>query len=234
MKDTKQVMAMLEKAKHTILEKRSCRTTNSDTFVIYMKRKGHGADEIFAHNWHGDRDHIEKLFDATQISGWYLSKVSMRCRYTNYTDMTLYLEQSKDGFTTNVDIDVIDALKEMTSILVGFKPDPAKIEARAAKKQANWGWRVVSAMEDRHYGNGEWNIEVDGKYGYQGRGYEGANGAVDFLESRMNTHRLSGWYFKANGYSTIYLSEIKYGTPTNLTASVINRMKCAARYKGVA
>lgn len=234
MKDTKQVMAMLEKAKHTIIEKRSCRTTNSDAFVIFMKRKGYGKEEVFAHNWNGDRENLDKLFDATQLNGWYLSKISMRCRYTNYTDMTIYLEQSKDGFTTNVDVDVIDALKEMTSILVGFKPDPAKIEARDAEKQANWGCRVASALECSRYGNEGWSIIVDGCNEYSGWGYEGANDAVEFIESRMNTHRLSGWQFKANGYSTIYLTEIKYGTPTNLTASVINRMKCAARYKGVA
>lgn len=124
MKSTEKVLKMIEDWKNKMVAKKKERGAWSENVTVCFKydddgRYGFLYATVFKHT-QGKEDFEDwsKVFALTQEKGYYIQKFSMR--YAHCAQFIIHLARSKDCFTTNVDVDVIDALKGMTQILIGI------------------------------------------------------------------------------------------------------------------
>lgn len=124
MKPTSQVLKMIEKYKNKMIAiKKTPRgwAEISEIWLDYYDESGYHTKCVFIHPFGYDEDYEdwELLCQLTQEKGYYVQRFSMG--YAHCCQFTVYLKRSEDCFTTNVDVDVIEGLKSMATILVGMK-----------------------------------------------------------------------------------------------------------------
>ena len=168
MKSKAEVLKMIERKRNAMIEKKKERGAWNENAYVAIWRGGE-CDCVFRHTNNGDFENWELLFDLTQMKGYYVDKITVK--YANTTTFNIHLTRSEDKFTTNVDIEVLEKLKELATCSVGLfgtKDNEIALERHVLHRCRNIAKQMV-------------------KYGY-GDGYKYGDNKIWYLRVKEGEH----------------------------------------------
>lgn len=239
MKSTDKVLKMIEDWKNKMVAKKKERGAWSENVSVCFKYDndayyGYTYDIVFKHiKGKEDFEDWSKVFALTQEKGYYIQKFSMR--YAHCAQFVIYLSRSKDGFTTNVDVDVIDSLKGMTKILIGLvgsEENEIAKEKHSLKRTKGFCHDVVKYTNmvkngehcARMWGLKQWFVEyLDDsskvvKNDYVGYGQNAWNALWNKLIDLKDNYNIVGWRVSTN--IRVSVKKLKYHKEGNINKEV--------------
>ena len=237
MKPTSQVLKMIEEYKNKMISIKKSRGVWSESGVVWLDYHDESGDHtkcVFKHReGHDDYENWEMMFALTQEKGYYVQRFSMR--YAHCCQFTVYLKRSEDCFTTNVDIDVIEGLKGMTTILVGMNGSVENEMAKERTSLARCDYYAKNVLDYGfhcgRYGSGVWQVVIyDGQTlkanKFIGYGHDGRQALIPLMKDMKDTHYVGGYSFSGRtGRAKVVFKKMLYTNASNITDNIIERME---------
>ena len=237
MKPTSQVLKMIEEYKNKMITIKKSRGVWSESGVVWLDYHDESGDHtkcVFNHR-EGKEDYEDwdLMCQLTQDKGYYVQRFSMR--YAHCAQFKVYLKRSEDCFTTNVDIDVIEGLKSMTTILVGIKGSVENEMAKERTSLAHCEYYAKSVLDygfrGGRYGGGAWHVEIyDGQTlkenKFIGYGHDGRQALIPLMKDMKDTHYVGGYSFSGRtGRAKVIFKKMLYTNVSNITNNIIEGME---------
>ena len=230
MKSTETVLAMIEETKNAMFSKAKTRGISKEEVHVMFDCWGGGCTWAFGHYENGkDYENWDEVFRLTQEQGYYITKISLADGYDCDFRVGVRIKRSKDCFTTNVDADVLEALKNLTTLMIGkknTKENEIAKEAWAMKcGERHFRNKISQSIGVRDHGMGWWVlIDEHGRRDYLGYGFIGGAKMWRELHKIMPCYYIKDCRMRESGYVAIHIGALIHHNEGNINTSLLDNV----------